>query len=130
MYRDLCCDASAKSVSEWWQKKMPDGSPINPAIAPGGFAETCFAGSNVDPAIEYLYIKDRKGFVRLAIENGADLGTTFSFNVSSMYRNFPFFKGLRARISQKIFLGVSWPIGKYGSMMPLTDKVPTVNSTL
>ena len=50
-------------------------------LHPGGFAETCFAGSNVDPVIEYLYIKDKKGFVRLGIENGADLETAFSFNV-------------------------------------------------
>ena len=43
---------------------MPNGKRINPAIAPGGFAEACFAGSNLEPDVEYLYIKDRMGFLK------------------------------------------------------------------
>ena len=29
-------------------------------------------------------------------------------------------------LSQKIFIGLSWPFGKWGTMMPLTDQCATV----
>jgi len=120
MYRELSSDASKQTVEGWWKKSTPSGKPIDPVIAPGGFAECCFCDAG-DPDIDYHYLKGRLGFMRIAIENKADIAPIYSFNVSNMYYNFPYLKGARARISQKIFLGMSWPIGKFGTFMPLTD---------
>ena len=39
---------------------MPDGARIDPVVAPGGFAECCFADA-ADTKREYLYLKERKG---------------------------------------------------------------------
>jgi len=125
MYRDLCGDATPKAIRGWWDKRMPDGTRIDPIIAPGGFSECCFADA-ADTENEYLYLKGRQGFLKIAIENGADIAPCFSFNGSNMYYNIPFLKGARARLSQKIFIGLSWPFGKWGTMMPLTDQCATV----
>lgn len=122
MYRNLCSSAGRKDIEQWWGRRMPDGAGIDPAICPGGFAECCFSNA-WDRENEYLYLKGRKGFLTTAIKNGADIAPLYSFNSTNMYHNFPWLKGARARLSQKIFIGLSWPLGRYGTFMPLTDKV-------
>ena len=62
MYRDLCGDATPKAIRGWWDKRMPDGTRIDPIIAPGGFSECCFADA-ADTENEYLYLKGRQGVV-------------------------------------------------------------------
>ena len=104
---------------------MPDGSRIDPIIAPGGFSESCFADAQ-DREFEYMYLKGRTGFIKLAIENKADIAPCFSFNGSNMYNNIPWLRGARARLSQKLFIGLCWPLGKWGTLMPLTDDCTTV----
>eukprot|EP00746_Dinoflagellata_sp_MGD_P029651 gnl/MRDRNA2_/MRDRNA2_170220_c0_seq1.p1 gnl/MRDRNA2_/MRDRNA2_170220_c0~~gnl/MRDRNA2_/MRDRNA2_170220_c0_seq1.p1 ORF type:complete len:360 (-),score=34.97 gnl/MRDRNA2_/MRDRNA2_170220_c0_seq1:120-1199(-) len=125
MYRDMCSGASAREVASWWEKRMPDGTGIDPLIAPGGFSECCFSDAG-NKHIEYHYLKGRMGFVKIAIENGVDIAPLYAFNITNMYRNIPFLRGLRARLSQKIFIGLSWPLGKYSTFMPLTDETTSV----
>lgn len=121
MYRDKCGAADKKSLVRWWKE-----TDVDPALIPGGFAEAVFANSN-DKKHEYSYIKDRKGFVRICLEEGRDILPCYTFKASWMYWNPGILKGLRARISQKISIGlVGGPFGKWGTAMPLTDDTTTV----
>mmetsp|Transcript_76971 Transcript_76971/g.220481 ORF Transcript_76971/g.220481 Transcript_76971/m.220481 type:complete len:450 (+) Transcript_76971:122-1471(+) len=120
MYRDKCGAADSKSVASWW--KTPD---TDPALIPGGFAESVFANAG-DKSTEYAYIKDRKGFVRICVEEGKDIVPCYTFKSSWMYYNPGILKGLRARLSQKISLGLVAIIGRFGTSMPLRDDTTTV----
>lgn len=120
MYRNLCGSAGRKAITGWW--KTPD---TDPALIPGGFAESVFANA-ADKTTEYSYIKDRKGFVKICLEEGKDIVPCYTFKSSWMYYNPGLLKGLRARISQKIFVGLALWIGKFGTAMPLRDDTTTV----
>ncbi|CAJ1398620.1 unnamed protein product [Effrenium voratum] len=120
MYRNLCCSADRASIVKWWKTKDTD-----PALIPGGFAEACFA-SSAERQVEYSYLKGRKGFVKICIEEGKDIIPCYTFGVNWMYRTPRSLRGLRARLSQKIFVGVIPFFGFMGTSMPLTDETTTV----
>lgn len=120
MYRDNCSGADKKSILRWWET-----SDTDPALCPGGFAESVFADAG-ERSFEYSYIKDRKGFMRICLEEKKDIVPMYTFRATWMYRNPGFLRGLRARISQKIQLGLVLPIGWMGTAMPLTDETSTV----
>mmetsp|Transcript_6288 Transcript_6288/g.14420 ORF Transcript_6288/g.14420 Transcript_6288/m.14420 type:complete len:382 (+) Transcript_6288:53-1198(+) len=120
MYRDRCGAADRKAIVRWWN--TPD---TDPALIPGGFAEAVFANAG-EREIEYAYIKDRKGFMRICIEEGKDIVPVYTFRVNWMYRNPAILRGARARFSQNYFLGLVLPFGWMGTSMPLTDRSTTV----
>mmetsp|Transcript_70176 Transcript_70176/g.177954 ORF Transcript_70176/g.177954 Transcript_70176/m.177954 type:complete len:395 (+) Transcript_70176:128-1312(+) len=120
MYRDKCGAADKASLVKWW--KTPD---IDPALIPGGFAEAVFANAG-DKKHEYSYIKDRKGFVRICLEERKDIMPCYTFKSSWMYWNPGILKGLRARISQKLSISLVAIIGRFGTLMPLRDDTTTV----
>ena len=106
---------------------MPDGTGIDPVMAPGGFTECCFSNAG-DVKKDYHYLKGRLGFIKVAIKNGADIAPLYGFNVTNMYADplFGCLRGARARLSQKIMIGINWPVGKWGTFMPLTDATTNV----
>jgi len=120
MYRDKCGAADKAAIERWWD--TPD---IDPALIPGGFAESVFSNAS-ETNVEYSYIKDRKGFVRIAIANGKDIVPVYTFRATRMYYNPPYLRGLRARLSQRFYIGLALWLGKLGTSMPLTDKTTTV----
>jgi len=120
MYRDKCGGADRKSLVDWW--KTPD---TDPALVPGGFAESVFADAG-QKDFEYAYIKDRKGFVKICIEEGKDMVPCYTFKSTWMYNNPGILRGVRARLSQKISLGLVMPWGKHLTAMPLRDDTVTV----
>jgi len=120
MYRDKCGAADKASLVRWWN--TPD---TDPALIPGGFAEAVFADAG-ERRYEYAYIKDRKGFVKICIEEGKDIVPCYTFKSTWMYHNPGFLRGLRARLSQKLSIGLVAIIGRMGTSMPLTDDTTTV----
>jgi len=120
MYRDKCGSADKKSITRWWKT-----SDTDPALIPGGFAEAVFANS-AERKIEYSYLKGRKGFVRIGIEEGKDIVPVYTFRQNWMYRTPSTLRGLRARISQNYFIGLVPFLGWMGTSMPLTDDTTTV----
>jgi len=120
MYRDKCGGAGLNEIVRWWQ--TPD---TDPALIPGGFAESVFSNAG-ERRIEYAYIKDRKGFVRVAVENGKDIVPVYTFRATWMYYNPAILRGLRARMSQRYYIGLALWMGKYCTSMPLTNKTTTV----
>mmetsp|Transcript_289 Transcript_289/g.625 ORF Transcript_289/g.625 Transcript_289/m.625 type:complete len:415 (-) Transcript_289:335-1579(-) len=121
MYRNLCDGADRKSIIKYWNT-TPD---TDPALIPGGFAEAVFANAG-EKDKEYLYIKDRKGFMKICLEERKDLVPMYTFKASWMYYNPGILKGLRARISQKISVGLVAFFGRFGTSMPLIDDTTTV----
>jgi len=121
MYRERCGGADRKSIEAWW--KTPDNT--DPALIPGGFAESVFADAG-QQKFEYAYIKDRKGFIRICLEAGRDIVPCYTFKSTWMYHNPGYLRGVRARWSQKISLGLAIPMGKFGTSMPVRDDTVTV----
>lgn len=120
MYRDKCGSADKKAITQWW--KTPD---TDPALIPGGFAESVFANAG-ERDVEYSYLKGRKGFMRICIEEGKDIVPCYTFGVNKMYRSTKLLRGARAKISQHYFIGLVPFLGWMGTSMPLTDETTTV----
>jgi 2-acylglycerol O-acyltransferase 2 len=59
---------------------------------------------DVQPGIYKLFLKNRKGFVRLALETGASLVPVFAFNEVEMYNQQIFEPGSRIKRLQLFFL--------------------------
>lgn len=121
MYRDKCSGSDKKSIIKWWRET----SDTDPALLPGGFAESVFANA-ADRQYEYSYIKDRKGFIRICLEEGKDIVPVYTFRATRMYFNPAVLRGMRARLSQTIYIGLVVWIGWLGTSMPLTDETTTV----
>lgn len=121
MYRDKCGAADRASVVKWW-KETPD---TDPALIPGGFSEAVFANS-AEKRFEYSYIKDRKGFIKICVDEGKDIVPIYTFKSTWMYYNPGILKGLRARVSQKLSIGLVALFGYLGTSMPLRDDTITV----
>jgi len=95
-------------------------------IVPGGIAEMFYSDTPLRtpqglPLEETLVLKSRKGFVRLALEQGADIIPVYVFGASQTFRLWPKWPWLR-ELSRavRMFLGV--PVGEMGLPAPL--KVP------
>merc|ERR1719254_17932 len=94
-------------------------------MIPGGFAESVFANAK-QKRYEYAYLKSRKGFVRICLEERKDIMPIYSFRTTWMYNNPGFLRGVRARFSQAYYMPAVFMYGKMGTSMPLTDDTTTV----
>merc|ERR1712113_1108026 len=83
-------------------------------------------GNANDKRYEYAYLKDRKGFMRICLEERKDIVPLYTFRASWMYNNPGFLRGLRARFSQAYYMPAVFLLGKMGTSMPLTDDTTTV----
>mmetsp|Transcript_129649 Transcript_129649/g.252472 ORF Transcript_129649/g.252472 Transcript_129649/m.252472 type:complete len:360 (-) Transcript_129649:34-1113(-) len=120
MYRDKCGGADRRAIVKWW-----DSPDTDPALIPGGFAESVFANAACSNR-EYSYIKDRKGFMRICLEERKDIVPMYTFRVNWMYHNPGMLRGMRARFSQNYYVGLVFLCGWMGTSMPLTDDTTTV----
>jgi 2-acylglycerol O-acyltransferase 2 len=96
-------DASRESCKDCLRKN------ISVAIVVGGAAEALDAR----PGTNTLVLARRFGFIRLAIEHGADLVPVFSFGENALYYQFPNPPGSRIRSIQ------NWMISVFGFYFPL-----------
>lgn len=103
------CDSSRESISYILSKKGTGNAAI---IVVGGAAEALHA----QPGNYDLYLKNRKGFVRLALETGSSLVPIFSFGENELFRQAENPSGSPLRKFQEMvkqIVGVS-PILFYG----------------
>jgi hypothetical protein len=75
VYRELLLSGGVVDAARYSAKRMMElGYSL--ALVPGGATEALYN----DPEKDVVYIKNRHGFVSLALEAGASLVPTFSFN--------------------------------------------------
>ena len=68
-------------------------------ICPGGFSESVFADCRDD--LEYSYMKDRLGFIRMAIWYQRDIVPVYQFGNTGLYYTVRAQRALRARLTQR-----------------------------
>ena len=91
----------------------------NVIVVPDGIAGTFHSHRKK----ECVYIEQRKGFVKLAIEHGSLLVPVYCFGHSQMYDVYPKHDSWLARFSRRIRLGIVWFWGvRY--CPPLPHRVP------
>jgi hypothetical protein len=113
-----CVDASKKTAT----KVMRD-LRASVFVYPGGEQEQ----------IETVYGKDRvmssrKGFIRLAIEEGADLVPVYAFGETSLYSHSKLFLNFRKYLVKKFGVAIPFLWGEYG-LMPYRTPVTLVFGT-
>ena len=62
LFHSRATDASARTI-----RKILSETSYTPAVIPGGFSEAVY--TNADAEVEYAYIAERHGFIKLAIEH-------------------------------------------------------------
>ena len=113
-------DASAKSLKKRLWKGGLAGSTV---LYPGGIAEL-FMCSETE---EVLYLQDRKGFIKLALREGADviplyfIGNTASLSIPKI----PFLETLSRKY--QVSITIFW--GRWGLPIPRPDKIIYVRGT-
>ncbi|RHN41802.1 putative diacylglycerol O-acyltransferase [Medicago truncatula] len=91
-------------------------------IVPGGMRETLF----MEHGCENVYLKERKGFVRIAMEMGHPLVPVFCFGQTNIYKWWKASGKLIQNLasSMKIFPLIFW--GKFGSPVPFKNPLYVV----
>jgi len=93
----------------------------NVIIVVGGSAELleCNPGTNV------IYIKERKGFCKMALQTGADLVPTFGFGVTDSYRQLKieFLKRIQRWVIKKFRIVIPLVFGRFFMFVPLRASI-------
>jgi 2-acylglycerol O-acyltransferase 2 len=85
------------------------------ALIPGGFEEA----SLYQHGRHKLYLRDRAGFIKMALQHGYDIVPMYTFGEEKSYYNLPGLESLRLALNRWQIPGVV-PIGKFG-LMPFSD---------
>nr|XP_023700594.1 diacylglycerol O-acyltransferase 2-like [Paramormyrops kingsleyae] len=111
------CPVSKPSLEHLLSRRGQGNAVV---IVTGGAAESLDSA----PGINVVVMKQRKGFVRLALEYGADLVPVYSFGENELFKQVVFPEGSMARSLQTIFkkligfapclfMGQSWGLVPY-----------------
>ena len=104
------CDASKASL----RRELKSSSVI---LYVGGIAEL-FLCSSVE---ERLFLKNRKGFIKLALMEGVDVVPTYCFGNTSILEVVK--TGVLAQLSRRLQVSLTYFWGKLGLPIPRDDKV-------
>jgi len=85
------------------------------ALIPGGIKEMFTSG---DTNSELVYIKRRRGFIRLAISSGRDLVPVFSFGESRTFTSVKAFRSIREAISRRFRVSLQLFHGRWFTLIP------------
>ena len=88
-------------------------------VFPGGIAELFLS----KPKTERIFLKQRKGFVKLALETGAQLVPIYFFGSTDMFNQISSSKGFLAHISRKVRITFNLFYGQYFLPIPYATKV-------
>lgn len=70
-----------------------------------------------------VYLKSRKGFVKLALASGASLVPMYAFGENDCYKISHLFKEFRVYLQEKFQLGVPLFYGRWGTLIPFPVKI-------
>ena len=91
----------------------------NLMILPGGIKEIFYAGEEN----EYINIKSRKKFIKLAINEGSDILPIYAFGSNDIYNIWPLFKYAK-NISRKFQIGIAPFYGRWGLPISIANRIP------
>jgi len=124
IYRDKVTDARSSTM-----RRILRGSKRKPVkesvmICPGGFSEAVYTGFS--DKYEVAYLRERYGFVKVAIEEGIDIIPTYGFGSADMYWGWDWKRHERATLSQKWGLPLVIWSGLFGTNIPRFEDTVTV----
>jgi len=90
------------------------------AIAVGGSEELLESYPGTDVAV----LKKRKGFIRLALKNGADIVPVYMFGANDLYRQMTWFKVTRKWLLEKTKIAFTFATGANKSNFLLPARIP------
>ena len=120
LFEDRITDASKRTI----QRILKDTN-LTPCLIPGGFSEATYTGAQ--PDVEYSYIADRLGFIRMAIEAGVDIIPSYSYGLNDMYVTLEWQRHWRAIKAQALGLPtVLWTGPFLLGNVPFTENITVV----
>ena len=117
-FLQCCSDASRPAVD----RALAGGSRIG--LAPGGIAEM-FEGypkPSAHPNEEYVILKQRKGFVRMAVKHGVPVVPVYCFGATKMFKRLQLPEVVE-RISKLLRISICVFFGSWGLPMPFRQRL-------
>ena len=109
--------ASKASLKRHFRKYKGDGIQGSMVLYVGGMAELFLS----HPEEETLYLKNRKGFIKLALQEGVDVIPIYMFGNTSILSVLQ--SGWLAKLSRKYQLSLTYFWGRWGLPIPRDEKV-------
>lgn len=114
----------------WWGFVPADAGNLraalrvqkNIAIVPGGIAEML----EFSDKREILYLRERKGFIRLAMQEGLTLVPIYGFGENKTFKRTSHFKELRAKVSRALRIVIQPFYGRWYTLIPFQEPVNVV----
>jgi len=103
-----CVDASKETVKYNLRKRR------SILIYVGGEKEQLMTKENSHKVV----LKDRLGFIKLAIQHGIPLVPVYAFGENELYRHSFLFMGFRSWLQKHFQIAIPLIIGRWGSLMP------------
>uniref|UniRef100_A0A7S2C4T0 Acyltransferase n=1 Tax=Octactis speculum TaxID=3111310 RepID=A0A7S2C4T0_9STRA len=91
------------------------------AVAPGGIGEMFYPRPGCPPDHEYALLRQRKGFIRMALQHGVPLVPVYVFGSNQLLRRLPM-PAIVERFSRYIQASLVVPFGRWG--LPIPFPVP------
>ena len=118
LVRDLllflgCVDASKETVRYNLRKKR------SILIFVGGEKEQLMTKENSHKVV----LKDRLGFIKLAIQNGIPLVPVYAFGENELYRHSFLLMGLRSWLQKNFQIAIPIVFGRFGTLIPFKTKL-------
>lgn len=114
-----CFSDASRPAVDW---ALAGGSRIG--LAPGGIAEM-FEGypkQSAHPNEEYVILKQRKGFVRMAVKHGVPVVPVYCFGATKMFKRLQLPEVVE-RISKLLRISICVFFGSWGLPMPFRQRL-------
>eukprot|EP00940_MAST-03C_sp_MAST-3C-sp2_P002782 g2782.t1 len=113
------------SASRQTLEKVCASSAYDLALIPGGIAEMLLTSSRPEVE-EIVYLKRRRGFVRLAIKHNRKLIPIFAFGESRTFTPLTSFRELREAISRRFRVSLQLFHGRWFTLIPYRSPITVV----
>jgi len=129
----LLCLPLVGDVCSWWGLVPASKQTLhhlaqrgdNIALVPGGIAEMLAQPPSKEKK-EVLFLKKRRGFIRLAIEHQRSIVPVYGFGENDTFKRFSFFSGLRMTLSRWMRVTLQPFRGRYFTLIPFQRPLDVV----
>ncbi len=89
------------------------------ALVPGGIAEMVLAR---EPGVEKLYLRRRRGFVRMALQSGRALVPVYNFGENRVFKQYSCFRRTAEYLSRRFRLSIVFFRGRNCTLLPRQEE--------